>query len=103
MIKNASSGSCTEARSANFHYPLVTARKSLSSVLATSSRISSRPCPLSQVRAVRHILAITGKLAEKEVQVFAQRRLIAFGDEQEVASPVRDLGTEGMLGVQGIR
>ncbi len=29
------------------------ARKSLSSVLTTSSRISSRPCPLSTVRAVR--------------------------------------------------
>src|SRR5271157_6258354 len=47
------------------------------------------------------ILAVRWRLAEKEVQVVAQCRLIALGYEQEVASTVRDVGAERVLGVQG--
>ena len=47
--------------------------------------------------------AVDRRLAEEELQVVTQRGLLALGHEQEVASSVRDIGTERALRVQGIR
>src|SRR5256885_1608993 len=81
----------------------LSARNALSSVLASSSRISRRPWPWSQVRAVRQSRQAAGGSTPKEVQVVAQRRLSAFGSEQKVASSEHDIGAERVLCVQGIR
>src|SRR5215472_10099826 len=80
----------------------VAANHSFSSVLATSSRNSNRPCPLLQVRACRQSRQSGGGLAPEEPQILLQGGWVGLGEQHVIAAKAVNVSAARPLGVQGI-